>query len=579
MKRAWLGAATSFFLVVATVWSAGDRSVPVDTRAALVIGTRTVSNYIFEKYYHRFVLTFTSQHDRPPNPDEVRSWLEGFLVQQLVVTEAESAGFLDRAEVKEQVARMERHMLTQQVDLYADVKSQRSPVSEEELNRTFEESGRNLEGIFVRSIDEKSLDQALGENFASESFEGQLERVRRCRTHEGVQVFEGSLSWPYEPLSEIKNVLADPKQKQWVRYQDPTCGTYLFYIRSLSTHPLDRSDLARKTFRQALGQVEREVTRKRLRVEEKLRSRLAVDDTAEKQVMAICRSLPENISIFPEVSSDAIAQKSFFHYLDGPKQVSVSIGEYCRWFNSEIVHRIPRSESELRDSVEDCVGEALSLEFARAQGLDSEPKFAEDRRGFAALQALDLYEKEVLAPQLGFQTSDVERYYTLHAEEFQEVTSVEGRCLVFPSIGEAEAWLKQYTKGAEKGFRPNQFTVLSDTRIEISRGRLAPGLEMIQPTILRSSNGAVFGPFLRGSTSQIFIKERNLSANTVPLSLVESTIKEKLFRKPLDTRERELAVELASQYNIQDNIDYSSFGLRANDLKLPWQSAKPGKRS
>ena len=60
----------------------------------------------------------------------------------------------------------------------------------------------------------------------------------------------------------------------------------------------------------------------------------------------------------------------------------------------------------------------------------------------------------------------------------------------------------------------------------------------------------------------------------LPLAQVSPAIVAKLRRDYLDAKERDLAEALAPRFEIEDEIDYSHFGLALTEVATPWQRSQ-----
>jgi hypothetical protein len=540
---------------------------PVDLRPALVVGTRPISGYIFDKYYRRFVQTIGLEQQRPPSPAEAKAWLEHFLAQQIVTTEAESLGYLEHPEVQHTVARMERHMLMQPDGPLFQVIAAPVIHSDEELKTLYASSARRIDGVFARFEDEQELEEALGKDFAIQSSDEQTRRIQRCQTRPTVQVFEGRLSWPYEPFGEIATVLANAEAGHWIRHHEPDLGTYFFFVRAEAMRSLGPFEQARPAFGRMVTTVHGQMARKRYRLEQLFRAKLSLDAAMGERTLQLYRDLPKDSSALPELKDAALAPATLFRYRDGAETVVVSVDAFYRWFNDKLLRRALVSTADLYETVEDYVVEALSLKLIHQEGWDESPQFAEDRRGFAALQVLDLYEREVLAPRLPVGMAEIERYYRQHLAEFQQTLKIKGRLLTFASAHDADVWIQDYRNGAD-----NQKGAVSDSAVEVSREQPIHGMENVQQELMREPDRRVLGPLRYDDSYLVFIKHATVETGAIPLADMAESIRGRLLRPLLDAREQELAAELARRYNIEDHIDYASFGLGKAEVKVPWKN-------
>lgn len=567
-------------ILLATLWttawtvkgtgSALAKHEMVDLRPALTIGTRSVTHYAFTKYHHRFVLIFTSEHRCRPSREATEAWLERFLTKQMVITKAVSLGYLERPAVKRTVMRMERHMLMEPDGPLFEKVAAPPARTEKELRRIFAASARTIDGLFVRFRDERSLEEALGRDFKTLPLAEQMRQVRQAGKREGAQVFDGHLGWPYAPFSEIAPVLAAAKVGRWERHREPDIGVYLYFVRSVSMRPLGSFEHSWVAFGRMVKEVDARVAMKRYRMEQLNRASVSEEASAGERLLRICQALPLGAPSLPAIADPDPATATFFSYRNGAVRIRVSVDAFRRWFNDKFVRRIPRSAGELRAEVEGYVIEQRSLKLAFGDGLDAEPKFAEDRREFAALQALDLYERTVLVPKISMSTADIRRYYAKHLPEFTRTTEVRGHLLTFGTLKAATDWMHRHLGRGEAGLsRPEP--AVSDRVLDISWEHPFPGLKNLQPEIMESMDGTHFGPFPHERSYLVFVKERTLEKGPLPFAIAEGTIRRKLLRQALDARERKLAVEISNHYKIVDHIDYAHFGLHKTEVKQPWR--------
>ena len=442
--------------------------------------------------------------------------------------------------------------------------------TDDELKYIFVESARGIDAIVARFEDEKKVEEILGKDFPLQVVEEQTRRIRESGNGGGVQLIEGRLVWPFMPFSEIASTLASLDSGHWIRHVDPDFGIYFIFVRSVSERQLDAFESSRITFEARVKDNDGQIARKRYRAATLNRAQLLIDNEVRDQILTACRAVLKTSDPLPGTENAVSAKIVFFSYWNGSATTEVSTDDYRHWLNDRLLRRIPRSLAEIDETLEDYVVEELSLKRMRAEGWDADPQFVEDKVGFAALQALDLYEREVLATQFSISMADVERHYREHWIEFQRPKSVRGRLLAFDRAQDAVVWMRGHRSGDAEVVEQSTLAV-SDREFVMSAERSIEGLENVHRGIIEGADGSVFGPVHHKESYLVAIKLETMETDAIPLATVAEAIRLKLLRTRLDEHVRELAVKLAARYDVKDYIDYARYGLGISDLKRPWR--------
>lgn len=274
------------------------------------------------------------------------------------------------------------------------------------------------------------------------------------------------------------------------------------------------------------------------------------NESVARKIIAEILTLSPTSPQIPETVATGYKDEALFFYQVENQSVAVSAEIYRQQFNARFVRRLPRNLANLRETSEEMVVEVMDVRAARANGVDREPQFVEDRRGFTYMQVLDRYEKDTVLPRLHPSQSDIKRYYHEHQDEFQQVVTVRGRLQTFSNSDSAA---------------PS-----SEELISISRDSLPKVLEQFRAIIFQAPCGFRIGPVIDGDHSCVFIKDQNSGTGLVPLEEASPVIESTLERERLTKEERRIAVELASHFRIQDNIDYRQYGLDPSTISTPW---------
>jgi len=541
----------------------------IDTHTVLDIGGTSVSGYLVWKFYNRFAEDIASRLHRDPSQTEKAAWLMQFLSKEVVIAHAKKLGYFDRPEVRELVRRMEVNMLTQAGGPYYQLLYHRAAPTEIEIKKLYERSFTSVVGEILQYRDPETFSNLLGRDFDDQSPGIQTSRILRSRDSVGVSIQAGSLLWPFDPFSDICESMESVPIGRWTKITQENGYVYLAYVRERQEIPHNDLSLNRRQFDALIKTLrEREIILKRRR-EILLSAGVLVDSNVAVEILRFLESLPHRVLEIPGLPAD-LRVKELFTYRFGLQRKSITVGAYRDYIDDLFVKRIPSNMEELRWDVENLVIRERDLLDARAARVDQSAKFIEDRRGFAAYQALDLFEKEVIAPEIKIDAKAVEDYYLAHNSDYRITNEIAGRLLRFRNASQASAWLRSTNVDCSNKLRA---AVVSDTMLRLKRDEVMPELESLKSMLLGIPEGGKLGPLMldRGSYA-IFVKVKDLSQAPIPLEIAAKSIREILLRQEIDTKERALAGQWSTQLEIVDHLDYARLGLTATNFTPPWRS-------
>ncbi|MFA5262879.1 MAG: peptidylprolyl isomerase [Opitutaceae bacterium] len=528
----------------------------IDLAVALRVGTRETSGFLVDKYYNRYAEGERRQKQRALAPEESRNWLKRFVAQQIIMAHAESLGYFTRPEVRATVARMERHMLTQAAGpYYQRLLESAPPLSETELKAIYEKRAQVFDCMIVRFGGEPTL-PALGEDFERIPLNEQTRRILHCAEREGLQMMDGTFSWPFAPFMEIADIPGAVQPGRWIKHHDPSRGIYYVLIRNLKTQPIGDYSSNRLGFQMFIKRMNPMILQRRRHCELIMSSSLSLCRPTADRFLEFCRNLPPNTGTIPQSDNGHLASEPLFLFkLDGNK-ITISVDAFCRNFNDQFTRRIPLDLPSLRQDTEGMAVEEMDFRAAQALGIDQTAKFVEERRGFEGFQVLDLFEKEVLIPKIEINRSDIDRYFQEHAADFRSVTKIHGRFLRFDTLEKAAAW----RKGAS-------VAPTTDEKLDLGAEKPIAGLEYLQQQFMKMPEGATMGPIKYDQSGIIFIKLKNVEEGLPPIETVRDKIREVLTRQALDEKELQLAAELSTHLKIENHLDYARYGVSTKEVE------------
>lgn len=536
-----------------------ESTKPIDTAIILEVGGNTLSAYALEKNFARGAAGFSPQAFAA---SAQKHWFEVFLAKQVFIAEAFVRGYNTRSEVLHDVEAMERYMLSQSRS--TTLPTSKEAISEERLNSIHHQLGIEVEVVGVRLPNARML-IFKGDDWAQIADDVKLRRLTDLANSE-ISFFRGPLPWPYIPFPELELELSSPVvASTWVEHRDPAATTLLYIVSShcRCLPPFQPRRAQFETF-----------TRDRLRERDAFLRRSVLLESAGIQIdRDVAVKLAERLSTIllqvPEVSKDltaTIGDAALVRYLRDGLPVTMTVEDWRVYYNRQFVRRIPNSVAALSENIREMISADLEVLQARKSGADQSPQFVEDRQNFLHYQALDLYEKEILLPQIVVSEEELRAYYALHLGAFSEPVGAKCVSLRFGSEGQAQDWLKGLRGSLESSLRSG--AILEKSEIRVSHETPFPQLPGVTDAILHLPEHAAFGP-ISSPVGWIVVFKHSTEAEPSPYERVANQIRALVVRKRIDEKELELAGELAKKFKVYDRIPYAKFGL-PDTLVIPW---------
>lgn len=525
---------------------------PIDQAIVLRVGDIKLSHYLLDKYYGRFVATRKKESGKPPSLQDTKTWFELFLSRQVLVAQAWQQGYQNRAEIDDIVTRMSRYILTKpDGPYYARLYSGIPSPSESRTRSLYLKAAIDRDSLIVRIDGTLNEREILGDDFSTQDPAEKLRRLSSLTTTNGVLVYKGHISWPYHPFSEIADALLDLPTGSLFEQHRPLLGAFYAYVRSDSMQHLPEYETVRSSFLQSVALFDKEQFLQRRRSQILEKARFSLNGPAAKHLSDFVQRLPTGISEIPENNFGPLWKAELFSYKVEGREESISVGRFCAHFNKLFVRQMPATIIILRQCTQDMAMEDLDFRAALKAGINRDVTFVEDRYGFSLMQVLDLFEKEIILPDLKVESANVQDYYDHHLSDFQRTTAVRGRLVKYSTGGVAA---------------PQR-----EDAVEVSAASPLPGFENLQWMILNGKPGQQIGPARYKDNLVVFIKEKDLAKEPIPIGDVVSTIKAALLRQQLNAREVVLASQIYNTLRIEDNINYAEYGLTPSNGSVPWK--------
>ena len=227
-----------------TTWAVA-LPTPIDDTVVLKIGPLDVSQYVVEKRYNRFQKHLATEAEIASN--EVSSWFEDFLVNQVVTAKAISEGYTTHPDAVALVERMERHMLASvNGPYYQEVILKDATRSEDEVRKLYQEDSAGKEKMpfaeYFQMVQHRDVERTVQQHRA-----GILEQVQFSLNQTNFnRLLERLIGLPPIPANIPVDLLEDEgdlllasysnggishsvKAKEWIGYFN------LLFVRSIPT--------------------------------------------------------------------------------------------------------------------------------------------------------------------------------------------------------------------------------------------------------------------------------------------------------------------------------------------------------
>lgn len=539
----------------------------IDTRDALVIGAYKVSAYRVEKSYRR---SFGLLHPTSPAPDSIsiRTWFEQFLIDQVLTAQALATGYGNRPEVVSEVKHMEQHMLTQLAGPYYDYlyNSSSSSSIESAPPSLCEQRTFNLEVLRIPKDAPVAPEvRRLLQLEWSDSHESEWSAVENSGQ---VEYFSGLARWPFEPFEEIEDTICRAPLGHWRQIEARTT-LVVFRIRNAGM-PIEPS-----TARLGPLPVDQREHLARRRIEKIHRDQILQDarltfdwEAAEYLTKQLIARHPDPLQPLDVKILETVRIGPLATYRDTGTERKIAVVDYINYFTRQYIRHFPRNAYEVYTMAQSMVVGERDERDARRLGIDSEPKFVEDRRNYRDALALDLYVKERVRPALGVTEEDIQRYYTVNRTTFVRPARIEGGLITFRDAEQAVAFLKA-TDPATK-----QTTLEHATHrqtLVLSRGEPFPEIGVLPDLAFSPHAPPKIGPLSASGGFVVWISHRTIESETIPLPAASGEIRARLEQPLLQRYEAELARKLCRDLSVSDQIDYKKFGVGEPVVK-PWSS-------
>ncbi len=250
----------------------------------------------------------------------------------------------------------------------------------------------------------------------------------------------------------------------------------------------------------------------------------------------------------PEVALADAAASLASYSLDGHRCHLTAL-DWLRRHNRGFIRMRPRSLNDLEVSVRAMIVAELDLAEAQKRGLDRAPRFLEDRRNFLYLQALELFEKERLAPSIVITDGELESCYGEQAHRYRRTVA---------------AWVRIHPSPPEAAGSP----MVPSSEVRVAPDAPLAGAERLTTYVLRLAEGGFIGP-IQTAFGNVRIEKLRNESEPVPFAEVAEHLRAQLLRGKLDLLIRENARSWAADLGVEDLLDPVQFGVTGT-VERPW---------
>jgi hypothetical protein len=260
-----------------------------------------------------------------------------------------------------------------------------------------------------------------------------------------------------------------------------------------------------------------------------------------------------------ETDVASIGTSILANYIFDGKTKQISASDFVRNFQQGIARIAPHDVLSLGNQIEDIAIAEYDWAEAITLHIDKAPQFLEDRHNFELNQALALYEKEVLTPQISFSTDDLRKYYIDHLELYKSPIEISGVLYVFRSRETAQKAQSILGSGNPALLVAQDSETVIDPLIV---RRDAPTLltEIPYNVLASLPDGRSIGPFPHQDGFGLFYKKSTGEAKPLRFEEVQEGIRVRYLREKLNAKERELADQNLDRVKVL--IDLAQYELR-----------------
>jgi hypothetical protein len=538
----------------------------VDRRDALVIGSHKVSAYRVAKNYHRNFSSVAPLGQDAPALETIRAWFARYLADQVITAEALELGYGERAEVLNEVWRMERHMLTQSAGPFYQRLFSSEPAP---LPALYSLSGirqSRFEIDIIRVPKAAPAAQRLDDLFDLKSPDDRELELAALNESGQAECFSGNIEWPFAHFEEIGAIVGNAAVGHW---QKLDAGDVLIALRVRRVRAIVLPSGVQLTPPDAglLKHIDHERIRKEHAREVLREVGLTFDwSGAQRWVERLAAQNPDPLLPLDPTAAAEMLTAPIASYHEGEIIHQITIENYISYYNGLYIRFLPRKALDLFTAVRAMIVARHDEQEARGLGLDREPRFDEDRRNYRDQLALELYLRERVRPALGITEKDVAHYYATNQPAFTRPTHIEGTLVTFAEIDDAIAFARAADAGVENAPSPR---AQNRTTMILTPATSLPELPFLPNIVFSEQAPRVAGPFPYGDGFAVWSFSRITASQILPLKSVGQRIRAQLEQPLLDAYAADLARKLSRGLAIEDKIAYAEYGVGDNVAK-PW---------